>query len=181
MKPPAYILSGGKSRRFGRDKARVEIEGVPLLRHVAHGISTAVSSITVVAGRQDEYAEMGLRTIGDRQPDRGPLAGIDAALADRGEGWIVVVSCDLLGIRPEWIEVLLERCTEDVQTVLFRSDRWMPFPGMYHTSCHGRVEEHLKRGDLAVWQLVEAVPHRAVPLPPDWEEGVNINRPSDLP
>lgn len=182
MKPPAYILAGGKSRRFGSDKARVEIAGLPLIRHVADGIAPAVSSVTVVAGSRDEYEPMGLRTIGDRHPGLGPLAGIDAALADRGgEGWIVAVSCDLLGLPAGWIRLLMEGCSESSRVVLFRSDRWMPFPGLYHTSCRAEVEGRLKRGDLAVWQLVEAVPSAAVPLPPDWDRVVNINRPSDIP
>lgn len=180
--PPAYILAGGESRRFGRDKARVEVDGLSLIRHVAEGVAPAVSSVTVVARTKDEYAALGFRTIGDRHRGRGPLGGLDAALADRDrDGWIVVTSCDLLGLRPEWIRLLIGSCSDDVQVAVFRGERWMPFPGLYHTSCKGEVEERLRRGEGAIWRLIEAVPHASVPLPPDWERVVHINRPSDIP
>ena len=36
---PGYILAGGRSRRFGTDKARAEVGGTPLLRHAAASLS----------------------------------------------------------------------------------------------------------------------------------------------
>ena len=64
-KVPVYILAGGKSSRFGQDKARVQLHGQPLLLHTARMVQAFASSITVVANAVDKYADLGLRTIAD--------------------------------------------------------------------------------------------------------------------
>jgi len=38
---PAIILAGGKSKRMGRDKATIEINGVPLITHVIDNLKLA--------------------------------------------------------------------------------------------------------------------------------------------
>ena len=51
---PAYILSGGRSSRFGSDKARALAAGKPLILHAADTVAPVAASITVVADRPDK-------------------------------------------------------------------------------------------------------------------------------
>ena len=48
-KVPVYILAGGRSSRFGHDKAMARLAGVPLLSRVGTLAAPFASRITVVA------------------------------------------------------------------------------------------------------------------------------------
>lgn len=87
------VLAGGRSSRFGSDKARALFELRPLLDHAADALSGQVDEV-VICGRR----EPGRICIPDRPtPDLGPLGGLAAALRHaREEGYEAVVSagCD---------------------------------------------------------------------------------------
>ena len=57
---PVYILAGGRSRRFGRDKARATTGGAALVVRLAELLTPVAQSITVIAGRPGAYDDLGL-------------------------------------------------------------------------------------------------------------------------
>ena len=110
---PVYILAGGRSRRYGSDKARAPIDGQPLLVRVAQELEAVASSVTVVARSGSDYDDLGLRTIGDSIPDKGPMGGLLAALEDAGPAeWLLITACDWVGIRVAWARNLLDARSE---------------------------------------------------------------------
>lgn len=179
---PVYILAGGKSSRFGTDKARAESGGVPIIVRLAHAVRPVASSITVVANIPEKYADLHLCTISDRIPGLGPLGGLQAALEDcKSEGWLLLLSCDSVGIRTEWVDRLFAHRRIGAQAVLFRNGRWEPLLALYHTSIRETVDRHIAERRLAMWALVETATTVALPIPPDWFELRNVNMPTDLP
>ena len=181
-KLPAYILAGGQSSRFGSDKARAVVHDIPLILHVAESIRPVSSSMTVVADRPNKYADLGLRTIADSVANKGPLGGLLSALQDFQDDWLLLVSCDLLGLRTEWIELLVNQPRTNVSVVAFRDRRWQPFPALFKRDMLDRVREQLNRRDRALQHLLNSVAVRtqAVPCPTDWHKAVQINTPSCL-
>ncbi len=181
---PVYILAGGRSSRFGSDKARARLGGEPLITRLARQIEPVAASITVVAGAADNYADLGLRTIADRRPGLGPLAGIEAALHDARDisEWVVIFSCDLTAIRPAWIELLAaaRRSESWVATFAQPGGRRHPFPGLYHARLLPRVAACLDQSRLAVQALIDGVEHADVALPADWPRVAQVNTPEDL-
>lgn len=134
-KDPAYILAGGRSSRFGSDKARALLQGSPMIRRIADTLETRGHRVVTVAREADQYANLGLETIPDIEPDLGPVGGLETALKHRKDGWIILLSCDLIHPSPDPIR-LLEKArdrNEKTDAVVFRTDRWQPFPGLYHT------------------------------------------------
>ena len=77
---PIYILAGGRSSRFGSDKARAVLDGEPLIKRVARMAMPIAESTTIVADRTGKYDDLGLRSIADDPPHLGPLGGLAAAL-----------------------------------------------------------------------------------------------------
>jgi molybdopterin-guanine dinucleotide biosynthesis protein A len=77
----AYVLAGGGSTRFGRDKALVEFGGSPLLLQIVRLARRCTPNVAVVASRE-KYASLSLelQIIEDRWPGQGPLGGIITAL-----------------------------------------------------------------------------------------------------
>lgn len=183
--PPvhAYILAGGRSSRFGSDKARATIGGVPLIQRIAIAAGEVCTEVTVIANVADKYADLGLRTIADRQPGAGPLAGLEAALhdaAERGEALIFLASCDLVELKPAWIRRLVAAHEPSAQFVAFRGQFWEPLVACYHVSLLPEIERRLARNDGSVWQLIAASEGIALSLPADWPTRIQANSPAEL-
>src|SRR5947209_11223204 len=79
---------------MGRDKALLEIAGIPLALRVASEIAKVCGSVSLV-GDPLKYAALGLPVVPDAFPDEGPLAGIEAALRCTPADWNLIVACDM--------------------------------------------------------------------------------------
>ena len=67
---------------MGRDKAFVEIDGVPLWRRQLQLLEELLPHELFIAGpAHDEWQQTNCIIIPDAEPDAGPLAGIVAAFA----------------------------------------------------------------------------------------------------
>ena len=178
---PAYILAGGRSRRYGSDKARAVVEGQPLIVRIANTIEAHATRITVVARRKNAYDDIGLRTIGDVVEGKGPMGGLLTAVEDaRESGWIFVTACDWVGVRTPWVGRLLERRRSDAQAVVYRSDLYQPLFGLYRTSIHDIVLKYIDNGDVKMQNLLRSLATVSLPLPHDWDRAINLNRPDAL-
>ena len=108
-----YVLAGGASSRFGRDKALVEIGGQSVLSRMCGLIEEVALEVQVVAA-SERYSDLQARIVEDRWPGEGPLGGIITALAataHRGVGceWNLIVSCDMPFLTRDWLSYLIER------------------------------------------------------------------------
>ena len=177
---PAYILAGGQSARFGSDKARAVVDGQPLVLRIANTLRTVTHGVTVIAQSPERYADLGLRTIADRWPGRGPLAGLDASIHDRGNGWLLLVSCDFVHITPDWVGELVRRRGRRQLAVAFQGERWEPLFALYHTRLAIVVQAHLTLDELALWKVLDEASAVSVPLPCDWPRMAHVNSPLEL-
>lgn len=173
-----YILAGGRSRRHGSDKARALRDGEPLICGVARILGPVARSVTVVAASEGVYEDLGLRTIGDLVPGKGPLGGLITALKDRpGEGWLILAACDWSGIRGEWIQLLEGGIRPGSQAVVFRHTRNEPLLALYHTSVEKTARLMIAENRLAMMALLDRIETVFLPVPDRWDEALNINRP----
>lgn len=141
-----FVLCGGASRRMGRDKATLAVDGVPMARRVAEALFDAgLHDVVAVGGDPSLGRELGLSHVEDRWPGEGPLGGIITALDVAGpEASAVILSCDLLAPSPEAVRhVLAIRARADADAavpVAAGRRQWM------HAAWHGRVRTIL--GDV---------------------------------
>ena len=181
---PVYILAGGRSRRFGSDKARALLHGSPLITRVADMLHDVAVDITAVADMPGKYADLGLRTIADAEPGRGPLAGLIAGIADRlarhGPGYLLVTGCDVTIIRLPWIERLCQQIHDRPLAVAFRDDKWQPMLALYHTDIQPTAQANLQSGRSSMQQLLGEAPVAAVPIPADMPDCWQINTSDEL-
>jgi len=177
---PAYILAGGRSTRFGTDKARAAIGGTMLILRVARAVRPIASQVIAVADRPRKYADLGLPTIADRIPHLGPMGGLLAAVRHSRSPWLMLVSCDLVSVNPQWVLRMLNARYSGAQAVAFRDGGWQPMPGLYHKSLGGLISRHIAAGELAMWKLLEHCRSVALPVPADWPAVAQINTREDL-
>ncbi len=167
---PVYILAGGRSTRFGRDKARVLVDGEPLVRRVARLASPFAVSITIVADRPDKFLDLGLRTIGDAIAHQGPVGGLRAACVDAGPAWFALLSCDWLSFDETWLESLARARETGDRAVTYRGERFEPLLALYHGSILAEIVWLARMGTTSMQGVLESAGARALPLPLAWKE-----------
>lgn len=178
---PVYVLAGGLSRRFGSDKARAMIGGETVIQRAVSELRPFASRLCVVARTQNAFSDLGLRSIADEVKNAGPLAGIERALTDLGEeDYLLVSACDVLGLKPLWVQALLTSIINKPQVVAYCGQHWWPLPSLWHRSALDEVRRSLNAGELSLWRLIERLDNVALPLPADFDSVINLNQVSDL-
>lgn len=107
------VLAGGKSTRFGSDKASALLLGRPMLQWVVAALERTCESIVVVRadGQVLPYIEsqVPLDVVGDQYPAKGPLAGLVSGFPATQTDLCFAISCDAPLVRPELIPWLAAR------------------------------------------------------------------------
>jgi len=102
----AFILCGGKSQRFGSDKALVKLHGKTLIEIITDEVKKVFDKVTLIAADKENYKFLELDCAADIYPGRGPLAGIHSALKNSSTDRIFVISCDLPMMKAEIISYI---------------------------------------------------------------------------
>lgn len=119
MSTVGAVLCGGASRRMGRDKALIEVDGRPMAARVAAALRAGGCDRVLAVGGDAAALEArvpGLETVPDRWPGEGPLGGLATALSsatrpagpDGGEVVLVLAPCDWLAPAADVVAVLLD-------------------------------------------------------------------------
>ncbi|NOY45155.1 MAG: molybdenum cofactor guanylyltransferase [Deltaproteobacteria bacterium] len=189
--PLAAILAGGKGRRMGgRDKARMEFLGAPLIERVFAAVEPLADRVIVVGG--GEYLiRRGVPTIPDRFPGASALGGIATALAwareNVGPGaWVLCLACDMPWIRREVLNLVWSR-RDEAQVVVPRVEAgYEPLCALYRESALEVLVERISAGDLSILRAfprlrtVEVGEEEVRRIDPDLRTFLNLNRPGDI-
>lgn len=152
-----------------------------MILHVAAALGGCVETCVAVGHAPDEYDDLGLRTIPDLVAGRGPLSGLHAAICDAdGESGLLLVGCDMAGLRPQWVGTLMEAFRPGMTAAAFRHDFWEPMPAIYSTSIRDVVEANLAARRYSLQDLLDGIGGAQVRLPPDWRTSPSINTPEEL-
>ena len=108
-----FVLAGGASRRFGRDKALVEFDGEPLIARLCRILQAATADVRIV-GDAGKYRHIAVECSADRWPGEGPLGGIITALEANNASsdqasWNLIIGCDMPFLTGEWLRHLASR------------------------------------------------------------------------
>lgn len=185
-RPQGFVLAGGGSRRMGSDKARLELEGQPLLLRTLNLLRPHVESVAVL-GAAGAYDFVRDPIVPDRRPGSGPLAAILTGLEHARGAWSLFLACDLPLLRSEFLELLVRRVARsDADAVVPRTRfGWQPLCAAYRQTAIPRIRKLLGEGRLAVVQAlprlrVETIAEedlKAAGIPENTFE--NVNRPED--
>ena len=141
------VLCGGRSSRFGTDKALAEAGGVPLGLRVATALRDAgADPVVAIGGTAGD--QLGLPTVPDHQPGAGPLAGLATALRWARNGLVLVVPCDLPLLRADHILPLVARARAEPGHAIVATDgRPQPMLGCWPASFGPAVQRLVDEGE----------------------------------
>ena len=162
------VIAGGKSTRFGSDKAVAAYRGRQLIDHSIASLADQTAEV-VMCGREYD----GLRSLADQPgPDMGPLGGIAAALLEaqaRGYAAVLTAPCDAINL------------PDDLLKLLFPVPAYaesLPVIGLWPASAASDALAILESDDIhSVKAFARRIGARAVQLP---SEPANINTAADL-
>lgn len=180
------VLAGGHSSRLIPNKALVRVGGKPLIERVVSVLESACGRVLVVTNTPDTYRFLGLPTVCDRYPERGPLAGIHAALDAAPTPRIFVSACDMPFIDPGFISFLASLSSAYDAVVPCPDGKPEPTHALYSRTCLPQVEECLRQGKTRVTSFFGLVRIRWVGSAEIERFGppeilfYNVNTPSDL-
>ena len=136
----AVILTGGESRRMGRDKATLEIDGVPQAKRLVNAILTKVEKVTVLGRHPIEGASF--------LPDAEEFAGPAAALArfEPTADRVFVASCDLPLFDPRLIDFLQNEIGDRRAAAPLVEDWRQPLCALYQAETFAVLREVAAEG-----------------------------------
>ena len=158
------VLAGGKSSRFGSDKALARLGGMSLLEKVVSTLDAINLRPIVVTRRGIDYSFIQSTLIYDQLPEKGPLGGLYTAMSVFKNTPFLILTCDMPALTPGVLSGLLashERC-HPVTIYSLEGQGFQPFPGIYEPSLFGMIKEKIKQNDLSMHGLLEATPARKV-------------------
>jgi molybdenum cofactor guanylyltransferase len=141
------LLAGGQSRRMGRPKALLPVDGTTLIEWVAARLAPEFDHL-LVAARDPVAVPPGLRphVVGDLHPGAGPLAGIESGLAASPYDVVVAVACDMPAVTPALLRRLAAEVTGHAAAVPRVDGRPEPTCAAYHRAAAAAISAALDRG-----------------------------------
>lgn len=180
------ILAGGKSKRFGSNKALALVDGQPIIAHAANVLSGLFSSRLLVTNAPELYEFLNWPITGDLVDDAGPLAGIQTALTKIDTPFAFVAACDMPQLNPTLIRYLCSLPGAWDVVLPWTANGPEPLHALYAKTALPIISENLDHGErklqtvLAGLKVRQVTTNEILTVVPDLESFANINKPGDL-
>lgn len=189
MKPTSIVLAGGKSLRFGRNKALETICGKSLIECVVQRLKPITSQILIVTSKELVDLPVAGKTeiLTDVYPNKGPLGGIYTGLLAAKSSRSIVVACDMPFLNIKLLSYMV-KLSRGVDAVIPRlgEELLQPLHAVYSKNCLSSIKTHLEQDQLQIRPFLNTVRVRYVEqvecqrLDPELLSFFNINYKSDL-
>jgi molybdopterin-guanine dinucleotide biosynthesis protein A len=179
------VLVGGKSRRFGTNKALETFEGRRLIDRSLDALGPWCEPLVVVGNELIPYIDTDTDLVRDFIPEQGPLGGIYTALLFSPHDWVLVKATDMPFLEPELIRAMLERREGADAVVPVTGPDWEPLLALYHRNCIPHIASTLEENRRRVAAVYRRVRVRVFAeeewrkLDPEGTSFLNINTPAD--
>lgn len=182
-----HILLGGKSSRYGSNKAFVELDGVRLVERVAEVMKSLFHRVILLTNTPKEYSYLQLPMVEDLIQGFGPMGGIYTGLMTMQDDAGFFVACDMPFLNRKLIRRMVE-VKGDFDAVVPRMD-WMlePLHALYSKKCLPAIQEAIGHDEHQILKCfarmrVRYMDEEELRL---WDQDLrsffNINKPQDLP
>ena len=180
------ILVGGKSSRYGRNKALVELDGISLIERVITVLKGLFENIVLITNSPDVYARFHLPMEQDIIKGLGPLGGIYTALQTISTEYGFFVPCDMPFLNSRLITHMISQ--RDEHDVVTPKIGWKieTLYTLYRKTCLPEVERLIRNDQYQIIRFFDRVSVRYVDenevrrFDPSLRSFFNVNRPEDL-
>jgi len=179
------VLAGGASRRLGRDKAFLELDGRPLIEIVVERMAQVCAEVLIVARDSQPYAGLGVRVAEDCYRGVGVLGGLHAGLEAATHELALAVGCDMPFLNPDLLRAFIAWSEGFDVAVLRRGEHVEPLHAAYRRTCLPALEAAIRAGERRIISFFPHVrvryvtPAEVSALDPDLRSFRNVNTPEE--
>ena len=182
------VLAGGRAKRLP-GKLQADLGGTPMLARVVENLRPLGAPIVLSIDADFDAAiatELGLRTVVDVTPERGPVAALAATIATIGESFFFAAPGDAPFVDAAFVRSLIfARRDGDEAVVAFEGDapmgRLHPLPALYERAAFIRsARKALATEKPSLHGVLASLAVRRVAFPEGDVRLLNVNTPNDL-
>ena len=189
MEPKPFtgiILAGGKSTRMGKNKALIQIEGVPIIERICVLFKKLFQEVWIITDQAEVFHGLGAKLHDDLIPNLGALGGLYSGLVLASFPHSFCVACDMPFLREPLIDYLVGGIDGFAAVVPRTKDGWQPLHAVYSKSCLEVITEVVAEKKTKIIDIYPRIKLRVVEeeefhsLDPTNESFINVNTPEDL-
>jgi molybdopterin-guanine dinucleotide biosynthesis protein A len=188
----AIVLAGGASRRMGRDKRAIEVDGHPMLTTAIRLAAELADDVVIscraeAAPNADLFDGLPVRLVFDSR-EGGPLAGLESSLAAVANDLALVLAVDMPAVTEQMLWQLVDAAVERPEAygaVFGEGFDLAPFPAVLRRKSLVVISEQLSRASLRVVDAIGrlnliTLPRRRGTIVAGPMAFLNVNVPGDL-
>jgi molybdopterin-guanine dinucleotide biosynthesis protein A len=180
------ILAGGKSSRYGTNKALVEVDGALLIERVVRVMKAVFQEVILITNTPEDYSFLELPMVGDLIKGLGPVGGIYTGLVTISSDAGFFVACDMPFLNGGLLRHMV-KAREGFDAVVPRVG-WMlePLHALYTKSCLPAIKSLIDSHDFQILRCFQKIRVRYMDeeelraFDPELWSLFNINKPQDL-
>jgi molybdopterin-guanine dinucleotide biosynthesis protein A len=161
--PLGGVLVGGRSSRFGSDKAMARVGNRSMAARAVDTLRPVADPVVLLGGDGMLGRRLALPWRADGRPGLGPLSGLATGLCWAGElgrPGLMVLACDLPLVTREVMEAVAAAVRPDLDAVVVGAEEPVgvqPLCAWYAIRALGAVEEALDNGRHSARALLEGL------------------------
>jgi molybdopterin-guanine dinucleotide biosynthesis protein A len=180
------ILAGGKSSRYGKNKAFIKINGIPLIEKVITVMGSVFQELIIITNTPHKYSHLRLPVYKDLIEGLGPLGGIFTGLTAISKDAGFFVACDMPSLNRELLRHMVE-CKDDFDAVVPRiSGKMEALYALYRNTCLPAIRRLIDSREYQIFRFFSEVSVRYVDegeirqFDPELRSFFNVNTPQEL-
>ena len=180
------ILAGGKSSRFGSNKALAKFNGKPLIERATGVLGRIFKNLIIITNSPLEYSYLKIPLYQDIVKGLGPVGGIYTGLDALDDGWAFFCACDMPFIN-EGLVRYLAGVRDGFDAVVPKVD-WKiePLHALYSKNCLPAIKELINKKEYQTIKAFNNIKVRYVveeeikTYDPQLKTFLNVNKQDEL-
>jgi molybdopterin-guanine dinucleotide biosynthesis protein A len=180
------VLAGGKSRRYGRNKALEIFQGERLIDRQLRKVQALFPEVLVIANKPCDYLQLEVTLLRDVIPGVGPLGGIYTGLLFAQGKSVFVTACDMPFLQPAVVKKMVQLSRNNDVVIPEKKEGLEPLHAIYSARCLPQIKKMLEREKFQVVSFFPTVKvcrlsqEDLQKLDPYGLSFFNINTPDDM-
>ena len=171
---------------MGKNKAFIEIDGVPIIQRIHTLFKTLFSEIIIVTNEVDLFQNLEAKIYRDLIPNQGALGGLYTGIYYSSFPNAFCVACDMPFLKASVIRYLVQKMGDHDVVVPRTKDGLEPLHAIYSKNCLDPIRKIMERKQFKVLDFYPMVKVNIVEesefrsLDPASESFLNVNTPEEL-
>ena len=175
---------------MGRDKAFIEIDGIPIIQRIYNIFEKLFNEIIIVTNQKELYSDFKSKIVSDLIINNGALGGLYTGLFFSSNPYSFCVACDMPFLKESMIQYLIKQANGYDVIVPRTEDGLQPLHAVYSKNCLESIKNIIGIGKYKIIDFYPLVKTKIIEesefisldinLNLMRESFVNINTPGEL-